>query len=314
VTMPSSGFVPLDTVDPTARMSLRAGVGQTVPQTARMYQQATDAAGSGGTIAARGIRAFHGSPHDFDRFRMDRIGTGEGAQAYGHGLYFAENEGVARGYRDSLSGRVNPYDMRALDPDPAWIEAARSMWRTHSPEQIRDVLRQAYRSQPPTDAQLDVVMQAANPGRMYEVSLNVDPNRLLDWDAPLSQQPQPVRDVYERGALRGVLDLASVGRSRGDIPGADLHNLTGVMEAMKQGWSGGSNTVPQIEAARVLRDAGIPGIRYLDQGSRGAGQGTRNYVITDEDRIEILRKYGLIPGMLGGGGAAGLLGGAGESE
>jgi hypothetical protein len=46
---------------------------------------------------SQGIRAYHGSPHDFDRFDLNKIGTGEGAQAYGHGLYFAENEGVARG-------------------------------------------------------------------------------------------------------------------------------------------------------------------------------------------------------------------------
>src|SRR6056297_1915248 len=56
------------------------------------------------------MRLYHGSPHDFDKFSMDKIGTGEGAQAYGHGLYFAENEDVARGYRDALSGtrQMNP--------------------------------------------------------------------------------------------------------------------------------------------------------------------------------------------------------------
>src|SRR5258705_5449124 len=50
-----------------------------------------------------GIKAYHGSPHDFDRFDASKIGTGEGAQSYGHGLYFAENEGIARGYRNKLS-------------------------------------------------------------------------------------------------------------------------------------------------------------------------------------------------------------------
>lgn len=54
-----------------------------------------------------GIRAYHGSPHDFDRFSMDKIGTGEGAQAYGHGLYFAENEGVANSYKKALGGGRN---------------------------------------------------------------------------------------------------------------------------------------------------------------------------------------------------------------
>jgi hypothetical protein len=49
------------------------------------------------------IRAYHGSPHSFDQFSLDKIGTGEGAQAYGHGLYFAGSEDVARWYRDALA-------------------------------------------------------------------------------------------------------------------------------------------------------------------------------------------------------------------
>ena len=42
-----------------------------------------------------------------------------------------------------------------------------------------------------------------------------------------------------------------------------------------------------------LRQAGIPGIRYLDQGSRGAGTGTRNYVVFDDKLIDIIKKYGI---------------------
>ncbi len=50
-----------------------------------------------------GIIAFHGSGADFDEFRLDKIGTGEGAQAYGHGLYFTDSEGIAKFYRNSVS-------------------------------------------------------------------------------------------------------------------------------------------------------------------------------------------------------------------
>ena len=49
------------------------------------------------------LEAYHGSPHVFDRFSLDAIGTGEGAQAYGHGLYFADLKGVAKDYRDELT-------------------------------------------------------------------------------------------------------------------------------------------------------------------------------------------------------------------
>ena len=52
------------------------------------------------------IRAYHGSPYDFDRFDASRIGTGEGAQAYGYGMYFAGSPQTALSYRDSLSGQL----------------------------------------------------------------------------------------------------------------------------------------------------------------------------------------------------------------
>jgi hypothetical protein len=58
------------------------------------------------------------------------------------------------------------------------------------------------------------------------------------------------------------------------------------------------------QAAKALRDAGIPGIRYLDQGSRAAGQGTSNHVVFDPATIEILRKYGIAGLGLGLGAAA----------
>ncbi|MBK8467847.1 MAG: hypothetical protein IPL32_18705 [Chloracidobacterium sp.] len=46
---------------------------------------------------------------------------------------------------------------------------------------------------------------------------------------------------------------------------------------------------------KQLREAGIPGIRYLDQMSRNAGDGTSNYVVFDDSIIEILKKYGWVP-------------------
>jgi hypothetical protein len=79
-----------------------------------------------------GFTAFHGSPHSFDQFQSSAIGTGDGTQAFGHGLYFAGNEKVAQSYRDNLSkidlnaplgehGNSNPGHMYevAINADPA---------------------------------------------------------------------------------------------------------------------------------------------------------------------------------------------------
>lgn len=51
------------------------------------------------------IKAFHGSPHDFDKFLWDKIGSGEGAQVYSRGLYSAGKQDIAEWYRDQLSSR-----------------------------------------------------------------------------------------------------------------------------------------------------------------------------------------------------------------
>jgi hypothetical protein len=54
------------------------------------------------------------------------------------------------------------------------------------------------------------------------------------------------------------------------------------------------------KATEQLRERGIPGIRYLDAGSRGAGDGSRNYVVFDDSLIDIIRKYGIAGLMMGG--------------
>jgi hypothetical protein len=62
------------------------------------------------------LKAYHGTPHRFEptednplgRFDLSKIGSGEGAQVYGHGAYLAENESIARHYRDALSPPAEP--------------------------------------------------------------------------------------------------------------------------------------------------------------------------------------------------------------
>lgn len=59
--------------------------------------------------------AYHGTPHKFDEFSLDAIGTGEGAQAHGWGLYFAGNKDVSENYRKELA-RINNLDLFGFVP------------------------------------------------------------------------------------------------------------------------------------------------------------------------------------------------------
>ena len=47
--------------------------------------------------------AWHGSPHNFDVFDLGAIGSGEGNQAHGWGLYFAKDKKVSKLYKEVLS-------------------------------------------------------------------------------------------------------------------------------------------------------------------------------------------------------------------
>ena len=64
--------------------------------------------------------AWHGSPHDFDKFDLGAIGSGEGNQAHGWGLYFAKKKTVSRNYQKVLSkrlGTANPKLFKVEIPD-----------------------------------------------------------------------------------------------------------------------------------------------------------------------------------------------------
>jgi hypothetical protein len=287
-------------------------------------QAATDMARQFGVDESGALRLFHGSPHNFDRFSMSKIGTGEGAQAYGHGLYFAENEGIARGYRDKLAPMNTNVKMALRDAggdyDAAIAEAQRrvSLYEAMEPSRQRDGLLAINRTK------LEELLSqkagnAPNPGLMYEVEINANPEDFIDFDAPLSDQSEKVRKVLGEGLVAAADPLQR--GYRNPMYGGDL---IGVDRATPEEFSQG------------LLDRGIAGIRYLDAGSRGMGYeiklsnrgkpyetepimarsrkdaeriaseyrekgfgadiqqaGSRNYVIFDENLINIVRKYGI---------------------
>jgi hypothetical protein len=233
------------------------------------------------------IKAYHGSPHKFDRFDISKIGTGEGAQAYGHGLYFADNEGVARSYRDQLSGMNWHRDTMG---DSKTLKYLQDNFLKKPLENNEKDLEWA-------QSIVDDIKNKRPSGHMYEVAIHADPEHFLDWDKPLREQPS-VSSKVGNGVMRQLADLGESKRSGwGDlgigsnpdeyISGQDLyrHLTPGFVS------SGPYREPNAAAAAETLRAAGIPGIRYLDQGSRGAGDGSRNYVLFDDKPIEILRRY-----------------------
>ena len=69
------------------------------------------------------VIAYHGSPYLFDRFTTNAMGTGEGAQAFGWGLYFTDLEDIARNYADILGSKSITFDGVDINGTDGWNEA-----------------------------------------------------------------------------------------------------------------------------------------------------------------------------------------------
>ena len=229
-----------------------------------------------------GMIAYHGTPHNIlGKFDISKVGTGEGAQAYGHGMYFAENPEVAKTYRKQV------LDANALNANSGKSFAT-----------LQDFFD-------------DV---ASNKGNLYKVDIPDEyiPN-MLDWDKPLNQQsaevlsaikiPKKAADRYnqisskleelqwKKGGLDSpewtkLFDEAKEIKAKYGLhrSGEELYR-----EAYKVAQQAGAAN-PSQAAAESLKAQGIPGIRYLDEGSRSAGKGTSNFVVFDPSEVKILEK------------------------
>ena len=118
-------------------------------------------------------------------------------------------------------------------------------------------------------------------------AINAQPDQFLDWDKPLGKHSAPLQQELSR-ALKKV-DWRDLEGEKGESA-----------DTLVRDWV---KSNPQ-KAAQVIREAGIPGIKYLDRGSRTSGKGSYNYAVFDDKLIDILKKYG-IAGLLGGMGAMG---------
>jgi hypothetical protein len=256
------------------------------------------------------LDVYHGTPHRFPgteanplgEFDASKIGTGEGAQAYGHGVYLAENPGVADMYRKTLTQTDDFVDgelldssipkhllARVLSDESGNVLAAKeSLQNLARPGASKSVANSAKQALQLLESGQRPALQSVKPdGSLYKADLPDEMvDRMLDWDKPLSEQSDFVKKTlgvtegYFAVPLSSGEKMYAHGKS---MAGVDLINeLTSLM--------GEGN---KAAASEYLKSKGIPGIRYLDAGSRGqGGSGTRNFVVFpgEEKKVKILKR------------------------
>ena len=327
--------------------------------------------------------AWHGSPFRFDRFSTEHIGEGEGAQAFGWGLYFAGNKKVSEWYRDNLT-RPKYEDIFEIKYDGRNIEE----WWNYLEERVtsdkekaqlyRDCMEildtfsihgnpvktineaKQKRLSPEAIEWFDKTFAhyKIHPGALYQVDIPDDGDYLLwDKDVP-TEQADKVFAALENKGVGLPKDLLLDGHSLADSDAGGLKEMYGgdgahvilriknevfygssleeAVNSTRQYYKNGKNEASENrlawleenkdrfsvhdmphdalvklwggngrsfyeelsdllgsdrEASLLLKDAGIPGIKYLDGNSRYLGEGSYNYVIFDDADVNIAETY-----------------------
>jgi len=217
-------------------------------------------------VPIQGLPAFHGTPHDVDRFSLDKIGTGEGAQVYGWGLYFAERAEVAHKYRKALTLQ----NWRSLEDLASLL-----VTETGGDKQAAKDLANTRLNQSHIKAFQDVIPlidSAKQRGSLYSVDLDVEPEQLLNWDKPYIEQSPEVRRRLEESELGPWIranrpNIGNIYERLSELFKSPAKNLPDwVIES--EMFRGESMVGSDKKASEFLNSLGIKGIRYLDQGSR----------------------------------------------
>ena len=276
-----------------------------------------------------GLTAYHGTPHTIKgKFDISKVGTGEGAQAYGHGMYFAESKDLADTYRKKLTNEAgNP----VTDPNNSiQLQIGR----------LDDQIKQLQQSNDPNagsmikayQSRIDEINKAGN---LYKVDIPDEyiPN-MLNWDLPINQQSAKVQEIAKQldpNLLADTPHLIVRGEPRHWTEVVDsLEDLQNpkVIKLLKKIYGESAEIMPYgdylaskmtgeqlyrnlsnptqwskeaapyamkagMEDAAVsarLNELGVKGIRYKDAMSRGADDGTSNFVVFDPAQVKILEQ------------------------
>jgi hypothetical protein len=233
----------------------------------------TNPTGVGGTDLA--LNVWHGTPHEIKgKFDISKVGTGEGAQAYGHGMYFGGARETGEKYaldlanRDiSNQNRLNPHAnaqrLVKLAGDPKYAADDIKFVLETSPDHAQKELLSATLKMIETG---DYAKPLQTTGNLYKVDIPDEMiPKMINWDKPFSEQPASVQAAFNK-----FDPIAAKDKDRNTM--------------YMQRWFRDPST------AKELQELGFTGFQYLDEGSRGAGKGTSNYVVFDPSTVKILEK------------------------
>ena len=234
---------------------------------------------SSGIGSTRFSKAYHGTRHRFDKFSLEAMGSGEGAQAFGWGLYFAGNRQVAEFYKSALQESQLKIDGEAI-PNISGGHVDTSALakviqeKTNAPEreanshaiiianakskaEARRLLSnraQEYRDEGFQDAaeatrKLQTYLlrikeiDGEGTGNIYEVEIPDDTD-LLDRDAQLIDQPAKVKEALAKTGF--ITNNGNGFRWIGNATGAQVYDILAATAFANQIEDNSVSTIKEI--------------------------------------------------------------------
>jgi hypothetical protein len=223
------------------------------------------------------MNAWHGSPHNIEsRFDIAKVGTGEGNQAYGEGIYYTQSKDLGNVYRRKLTDEAGN---RVTNPEKSiQLQIGR----------LQNQIEQLKQSDNPNAGSMikayeNRIAEIDKAGFLYKVDIPDEQiPMMLNWDVPLNQQPNILENIKKLSARedlpKGFSQAIDNALQTKYFDGQDLYyELTKVYKN-------------PTELAKAMQESGFTGIRYLDAQSRGAKEGSSNFVVFKPETVKILEK------------------------
>ncbi len=249
-------------------------------------------------------RAYAGSRVDYEKPSLEAIGSGEGNQAHGWGLYYALNKDVAERYRKKFIKNIKDIELEGKVYKSNTAEAFAYFDYILSNKDIVSLLdsyrllRQIYKEDTgwgnelselnkkekfikENKDKLDHIKEIKYKGQVHEVDIPENPY-LLDEQKPFSEQSEFVKDAIRKLNNEAVNDILD-----DDITGEDIYGelVNDVSKNIDADDLRTKTNMAQKVASQLLEKVGIKGITYNGK------QDGRAFVIFNPDDVQVIQKF-----------------------
>lgn len=221
---------------------------------------------SGGMIP---LEAYHGTPHKIEGgFDINKVGTGQGTQNFGHGVYFAENPTVAQGFMGRTviqEPKLERFTFNGPDysiSNGEYLKSGKPIPKAEYEKAFQGITN---------------LFNTQNKGNLYKVDIpDAMIPKMIDWyeDVP--------EDVRKRISTKAMEQFGS-----GISPTTGEKLYKEIAFSLKQAGS----TNPKADASKWLAEQGVPGVKYENfQIKKGQGADTKNFVVFEPSKVNILEE------------------------